>query len=122
MCKADGESVDHLLLHCPYAKELWDMIFALFGIHWVMPKRVIDLFNCWQGSLGRHQNFVICKAIPHCLMWCLWRESNARVFEGCEISVVELKLQFHRALMDWMSTIGLVRVSNMLEFIDSCSF
>uniref|UniRef100_A0A2N9GAU4 Reverse transcriptase zinc-binding domain-containing protein n=1 Tax=Fagus sylvatica TaxID=28930 RepID=A0A2N9GAU4_FAGSY len=22
MCKADGESVDHLLLHCPYAKEL----------------------------------------------------------------------------------------------------
>jgi hypothetical protein len=33
MCKADGESVDHLLLHCSYAKELWDMIFALFGIH-----------------------------------------------------------------------------------------
>jgi hypothetical protein len=22
MCKADGESIDHLLLHCPYAKEL----------------------------------------------------------------------------------------------------
>jgi hypothetical protein len=51
MCKVDAESVDHLLLHCPYAKELWDMIFALFGIHWVMPKRVIDVFNCWQGSL-----------------------------------------------------------------------
>ena len=52
MCKADGESVYHLVLHCPYAKELWDMIFALFGVHWVMPRRVIDLFACWQGSLG----------------------------------------------------------------------
>jgi hypothetical protein len=28
MCKADGESVDHLLLHHPYAKEIWDMIFC----------------------------------------------------------------------------------------------
>uniref|UniRef100_A0A2N9HBH8 Reverse transcriptase zinc-binding domain-containing protein n=1 Tax=Fagus sylvatica TaxID=28930 RepID=A0A2N9HBH8_FAGSY len=46
MCKADGESVDHLLLHCPYAKELWDMIFGLFGLQWVMPKRVMDLFSC----------------------------------------------------------------------------
>ena len=80
MCKADGESVDHLFLHFPYAKELWDMILALFGIHWVMPKRVLDLFHCWQGSLGRHQNFVVWKAIPHCLMWCLWREHNTRIF------------------------------------------
>jgi hypothetical protein len=37
MCKADGESVDHLLLHCSYAKELWDLVFAMFGVHWVMP-------------------------------------------------------------------------------------
>uniref|UniRef100_A0A2N9E7V6 Reverse transcriptase domain-containing protein n=1 Tax=Fagus sylvatica TaxID=28930 RepID=A0A2N9E7V6_FAGSY len=79
MCKADGESVDHLLLHCPYAKELWDMIFGLFGLQWVMPKRVIDLFSCWYGSVGRHS--VIWKAIPHCIMWCLWRERNARIFE-----------------------------------------
>jgi hypothetical protein len=78
MCKADGESVDHLLLHCPYAKELWDMIFGLFGLQWVMPKRVMDLFSCWYGSVGRHS--VIWKAIPHCIMWCLWRERNARIF------------------------------------------
>ena len=28
MCKADGESIDHLFIHCPVAKELWDV--ALF--------------------------------------------------------------------------------------------
>ena len=75
------------------------MVFALFNIHWVVPRRVIDLFECWQGRLGRHQNFVIWRAIPHCLMWCLWRERNARTFEGCEQSVVELKLQFYRSLV-----------------------
>uniref|UniRef100_A0A2N9I5C4 Reverse transcriptase domain-containing protein n=1 Tax=Fagus sylvatica TaxID=28930 RepID=A0A2N9I5C4_FAGSY len=36
MCKVTGESMDHLLLHCPYAKELWDIVFVLFWIHWVM--------------------------------------------------------------------------------------
>jgi hypothetical protein len=120
MCKADGESVDHLLLHCPYAKELWDMIFGLFGLQWVMPKRVIDLFSCWYGSVGRHS--VIWKAIPHCIMWCLWRERNARIFEDCELSVVELKLHFYRSLLDWMSVTGLFRLSNFLDLIDNCSF
>uniref|UniRef100_A0A2N9G1C3 Reverse transcriptase domain-containing protein n=1 Tax=Fagus sylvatica TaxID=28930 RepID=A0A2N9G1C3_FAGSY len=31
LCKVDGETVDHLLLHCPFSREVWDMIFALFG-------------------------------------------------------------------------------------------
>lgn len=42
MCKRDEESVDHLLLHCPIAIELWETVFAFFGIQWVMPRRVID--------------------------------------------------------------------------------
>ena len=96
------------------------MIFVLFGIDWVMPKRVIDLLHCWHGSVGRHS--VIWKAIPHCQMWCLWRECNARTFEDYELNVVELKLQFYRSLLDWMSVIGLFRLSNMLDLIDSCSF
>ena len=100
MCKADGESVDHLLLHCSFVKELWDMIFALFVLQWVMPRRVVDMFACWQGSLGHHKNIVIGKAIPHRVMWCIWGERNARTFEGCELSVVELKIQFYRSLLD----------------------
>ena len=52
MCKADGEFVDHFLLHSSYAKELWDMIFVMFRIPWVMSRRVLDLFDCWHWSLG----------------------------------------------------------------------
>ena len=68
MCKVTGESVDHLLLHCPYAKELWDMVFVLFGIHWVMPRSVTAMFDCWQGSLGRHQNIMLWRIVPHCML------------------------------------------------------
>ena len=32
LCKQSGESVDHLLLHCSMARELWSMAFGLFGV------------------------------------------------------------------------------------------
>ena len=47
--------VDHLLMHCTLAREMWDFVFALFGIYWVMPRRVFDLLACWQGGFGHHQ-------------------------------------------------------------------
>jgi hypothetical protein len=121
LCKADGETVDHLLLHCAYAKELWDMIFVWFGISWVMPRRVLELFDCWQWSMGCHQKLVAWRIIPHCIMWCLWRERNARTFEGCELNIVELKLQFYCYLFDWLFATGLYRFSNLLDLIDYCS-
>ena len=37
MCKLGGESVNHLLF---VAQELWDLILALFGVTWVIPKGV----------------------------------------------------------------------------------
>lgn len=51
MCKRDKEIVDHLLLHGPNAIDLWDLAFALFGVEWVMPRKV-DLLACWQGHFG----------------------------------------------------------------------
>jgi hypothetical protein len=37
ICKKNGESVDHLLIHCEVATQLWHYMFTLFGIEWVMP-------------------------------------------------------------------------------------
>jgi hypothetical protein len=50
MCKKSGESVDHLLLHCEMANALWNTIFSLVGLLWVMPSQVVDLFACWKGQ------------------------------------------------------------------------
>ena len=50
MCKRWGELVDLLVLHCPIAYELWSLVFCLFGLHWVMPLKVVELFEFWQGS------------------------------------------------------------------------
>jgi hypothetical protein len=45
MYKKGGESIDHLLLHCEVATELWSGLFQLFGVAWVMPCRVSELLE-----------------------------------------------------------------------------
>ena len=70
MCKCNGESIDHPLLHCPIASDLWSMFLGLFGVYWVMPKSVVELLACRRGQFGRHRNDCvwIVILIPHCLM------------------------------------------------------
>jgi hypothetical protein len=53
MCKKNGESIDHLLLHCDVAQVVWSSFYSLFGVEWVIPRRVLDLLSGWGTSLGR---------------------------------------------------------------------
>ena len=47
MCCCDGESVNHLLLHCPVIHSLWTFMLQAFGILWVMPGSVASLLSYW---------------------------------------------------------------------------
>ena len=58
--------MDHLLLHCPIAYELWYMVFCLFGIHWVMSYKVNEVLASWQGKFGRQRNIGLWTFVPHC--------------------------------------------------------
>lgn len=90
MYKKSGVSIDHLLLHCDVAKELWSYILTFFGVEWVMPRQVIDLLYSSGCSVGCGTVTEVYKLALLCLMWCLWRERNARHFEDVETSVIEL--------------------------------
>jgi hypothetical protein len=85
MYKRSEETVDHLLLHCKVYFALWSAIFSHFGMSWVMPRRVFDLFACWWSS-GRRRSVAVWMMVPTCLFWCLWRERNNRCFEDLERS------------------------------------
>ena len=121
MCKCNSESVEHLFLHCPVASELWDMVFGLFGVSWVMPLSVVGLFACWQGRFGCHRNGVIWKVVLLCLMWCFWKERNSRCFEDTERAMPELKLLFIRTFLDWFS-VWRNHPFSILDLLDFCNF
>jgi hypothetical protein len=87
LCESDEESVDHLLLHCKVATALWNTIFSMIGVSWVMPGSVRELFAYWWPG-GCSRSAVVWKMVPLCLMWCVWRERNVRCFEDSSRSFI----------------------------------
>jgi hypothetical protein len=77
MCKKSRESIEHLLLHCEVARNLWSYIFTLFGVEWVMPQMVLELLTSWVVSFGYGPAKEVWQLVHLCLMWCIWWERNA---------------------------------------------
>jgi hypothetical protein len=100
LCKRDGETVDHLLLHCDVASTLWNHVFSRFGMSWVMPRRVVDLFSCWWKA-GRSRSAAVWKMVPICILWCVWKERNLRCFEDLENSMENIVASFLHLLYLW---------------------
>jgi len=89
MCKNNGESVDHLLLHCDITSALRNTVFSSVGLVWTMPRRMVDLFAYWRRPRARSQLDAVWKMILPCLMWYRWRERNNRGFEDHERTLVD---------------------------------
>jgi hypothetical protein len=71
MCRRSGESIDPLLLHCKVARELWNLIFTLFGVHWVLPAKVIQVLDCWRAQVGSRSVLDVWQMALLCLMWSI---------------------------------------------------
>jgi len=121
MCKASGESIDHLFMHCMVARELWSMILQLFGVVWVMPRSVKDMLGSWKGQKGNHTLIPIWRMAPLCVMWCVWREQNARCFEDCETSLINLKKLVIHTLFLWRVRLQSMSECSYYDFLDKCS-
>ena len=91
MCKHKRESIDHLLLHCEAVMEVWSMVFQLFGVTWVMSSRMKDCLESWRGQRGNRTVLQVWRMVLLCVMWCPWRERNARSFEDYELGLTKLK-------------------------------
>ena len=80
----------YIYYYRPIAYELWTTVLFI----WIpvdYAKEVIDMFAAWHDSFGRHRIIVFWKAMPHCILWRLWRERNTRSFE--DVNSLSLKLK-----------------------------
>ena len=106
--------MDHLLIHCKYARTLWSEVLRLFGVQWVMPKNVVSLLSAWWNWLG--------SMVLACLMWLIWKERNAQTFEETERLVDCVKSLLIRTLFEWSVYGGLHIVILCLNFFILLAF
>ena len=93
-CCEEEDSIDHILIQCSRAKVLWELVFALFVVTWVLPFSVRDTLSGWCGfNLGKKRRKVW-KAAPLCIFWTVWKERNRIAFDNEELSMHRLKKIF----------------------------
>jgi hypothetical protein len=94
----------------------------LFGVEWVVSRRIIDILVSWGRQVGRGIVMKVWRLAPLCLIWCLWQERNAQNFEDVETSLTELRKIVINTLHTWISTYHSLLVTSFADFLNFCSF
>ena len=94
LCCAEEESINHIIIHCSRARVLWELVFVLFGVTWVLPYSARDTLLGWHGSFVGKKHRKAWRATPLCLFWSVWKERNMIAFENEDLLVQRLKYSF----------------------------
>ena len=116
MCEEEEETIDHLLIHCKFAKMLWDLFLSIVGISWVFPHSVLHTLLAWQGCAVGKKRKKIWLAAPLCLFWNLWRARNRLVFENEVPSAQRIKANFVTNLWSWANLFSVDNTHSVIDF------
>ncbi|XP_059077214.1 uncharacterized protein LOC131876305 [Cryptomeria japonica] len=100
LCKAQEESVDHLLLNCSFTAKCWRWLCAKLGWITTLPNDIVSLFQGWPISPHNGILSSLWGVNTSCLVWEVWKERNRRIFwnkarklgsvlNSLEVSIVE---------------------------------
>jgi hypothetical protein len=73
------------------------------------------LASWWQA--GSTRNDVVWKMVPHCILWCIWRERNNRCFEDSPKTREELLHFFLVTLYSWTTGWLAPRAISFVDFL-----
>jgi hypothetical protein len=86
-----------------------------------MPGSIRELFAYWWSG-GRSRSAVVWKMVLMCLMWCIWRERNARCFEDSSRSFEEFTHYILFTLYTWTAGWLAPTVISFPDFLSCFSF
>ena len=69
MCLENEETIDHLLLHCSKTRTLWELLYTLVGVSWVLPSSVRETLLSLYGSFVGKKRRKVWRAAPLHIFW-----------------------------------------------------
>ncbi|KAL6343127.1 hypothetical protein AAG906_019670 [Vitis piasezkii] len=102
LCLENEETIDHLLLHCSRTRVLWDLLFTILGVSWVLPCSVKETLLSWHGSFVGKKRKKVWRAAPLHIFWTVWKARNCLAFKDDMVSIQRLKYSFIFSL--WAET------------------
>ena len=82
LCMKQEESADHLFLHCSLSMGLWHRLFQLAKMDWVPPRSISGMMSInYKGFDTSKRGIVLWQNASIALIWVVWWERNASIFE-----------------------------------------
>ena len=94
LCKEEEGFINHILLYCSLVKILWQLLFDLFGVHWVQVAMVKEALLGWPSSFMGRRRKKVWRVAPLNLFWTFERREISKSFENKEHFVHFLKIFF----------------------------
>ncbi|RVW39045.1 putative ribonuclease H protein [Vitis vinifera] len=118
LCCDDEETINYILIHCPKAKVLWNLMFTMFRVNWVLQLTVKDTLLGWSDSFVDKKRGKIWWAAPLCLFWTMWKERNRIAFDNEALLIQRLKTSFVCNLFSWTKSCLDGEPHSLIHFVD----
>jgi hypothetical protein len=115
LCDQDDETVDHLLVGCAYARELWYRLLRPGGWDPLVPAPGSSLAAWWMDSrsllpANLRRSF---DSVLLLVSWVLWKEHNAQVFDNRRCSAQQAMRALLEEADNWISA-GFMAIAEFL--------
>ncbi|KAL6345797.1 hypothetical protein AAG906_017549 [Vitis piasezkii] len=122
LCLVEAETVDHLLLHCVMTRALWNLLFSLFGVEWVLSGTVKETLLGWHGAFVGKIRKKAWQMAPLCIFWSVWKERNLLAFGNEVLSIQRLKHSFVCNLWSWVRVFIVLSLRSLVSFFEWLGF
>ncbi|KAJ9707665.1 hypothetical protein PVL29_002622 [Vitis rotundifolia] len=110
--------VDHLLLHCVKTRVLWNLLFSLFGVAWVLSGSVKETLLGWHGAFVGKTRKKAWQMAPLCIFWTVWKERNLLAFGNEVLSLQRLNYSFICNLWSWVRVFIALSPHSLVSFFE----
>jgi ribonuclease HI/exonuclease III len=106
LCHKATETTNHLLLTCPFSKEVWTLTV---GLHITPPQDIHSLLIDWPTlspffQPKQSEATRIWQALPRFILWGLWLERNGRIFREKDKKASQVAAGIRALFRDWANT------------------
>ena len=115
---SEAEMVDHLLRHCIKTRALWNLLFSLFGVAWVLSGTVKETLLGWHGAFVGKIRKKAWQMAPLCIFWSVWKERNLLAFGNEVLSLQRLKHSFVCNLWSWVRVFIVSSPRSLVSFFE----
>jgi len=101
LCDQEPETASHLILHCSFARQVWDRLARWTGDLISLPDQGLQVMEWWESELAHLPRKIRRQkaAIMIYAAWNIWKARNHRVFDNKDATpadvMQELKLEMN---------------------------